>query len=267
MPEAHDRGAAVQILALTKSYPNVIRGREGATPVLDSIDLELPRGSLTTVFGPNGCGKTTLLGVLAGVIPADSGKVSVQPGNGQISRVGYVFQDYRATLFPWKRAIDNVAYPAVLRGQPRHSARRAAETLLDQFALRIPRRNYPYQLSGGQQQLTSIARALMSDPDLLLLDEPFSALDYETRSYMQQKVTEIWEEIRTTILFVSHELDEALYLADRVVFLTRRPARVLRVLEVDLARPRTPEVMESATFFRLRTEGLRTFREALSEKA
>ena len=178
--------------------------------------------------------------------------------------MGYVFQDFRGTLFPWKRAIDNISYSLELKGVPRRERRLAAADLLAVFGIDIPTFNYPYQLSGGQQQLVSIARALMNKPSFLLLDEPFSALDYETRFFMQQKVLEIWRQTSTTVLFISHELDEAIYLADRVVFLTRRPARILEILDIGLPRPRTPEMMEGQDFFRLRSRGLRIFRDALA---
>jgi NitT/TauT family transport system ATP-binding protein len=258
---------AIKIEALSKSFPSAEKDKQEAVPVVRGFALECPRSSFTTMFGPNGCGKSTVLNIIAGVFAPDEGTVLVSDQSPRNRQVGYVFQDFRATLFPWKRAIDNIAYPLELRGESAAARRQKAMALLQRFGIDIPTRNYPYQLSGGQQQLTSIARALIADPSVLLLDEPLSALDYETRFFMQQKILDIWRETQTTVLFVSHELDEAIYLADRVAFLTKRPARIKRIVEVDLPRPRKPEMMESEEFMRIKVEGLRIFREALSEKA
>jgi len=249
--------------ALSKSFPSTNVDKQGQVEVLRDVSFSLERGSFTTIFGPNGCGKTTTLNIIAGILLPDSGSVSVGGSTFPNQHIGYVFQDFPATLFPWKRTIDNIAYPLRLRGVSREDARNRAKALLSHFLIELPPYNYPYQLSGGQKQMTCIARALMNDPVLLLLDEPFSALDYETRSFMQQKIMEIWNQTGTTVLFVSHELDEAIYLADNVIFLTRRPARVLRVLPIDLPRPRTPEMRSSTSFSRLRKEGLEVFYEAL----
>ncbi len=231
--------------------------------VIKNLSLELPSNSFTTIFGPNGSGKSTLLNILSGILTFDSG--SLITSNEQYS-VGYVFQDFRATLFPWKKAIDNIAYPLELRGIDKKTRRKKALEILERFSIDIPYMNYPYQLSGGQQQLTSISRALINDPKLLLLDEPFSALDYETRFFMHKKIQEIWTELKSTILFVSHELDEAIYLADYVVFFSKRPATVIQRLDVKLSRPRLPVMMEEEEFFKLKSEGLKIFRRALNEK-
>jgi NitT/TauT family transport system ATP-binding protein len=254
----------VDINGLNKSFPSSDRDGRLRVDVIKNLSLQCEHATFTTIFGPNGCGKSTLLNLLAGIIEPDSGIITIGGEQHKQQHVGYVFQDFRGTLFPWKRAIDNISYPLVLKGTPRSEGRNQAEKLLQRFEINIPIRNYPYQLSGGQQQLTSIARALIGDPVFLILDEPFSALDYETRFFMQQKVLEIWKESKTTVLFVSHDLDEAIYLADRVVFLTNRPASVTHVMDVDLPRPRKLEIMESNEFMKLKAEGLKIFREALN---
>lgn len=248
---------------LCKSFPSMDVSKQGLVEVLRDVSFSLKAGSFTTVFGPNGCGKTTILNIVAGILSPDSGVVAFKGKNFSNQRIGYVFQDFPATLFPWRRTIDNITYPLRLKGMSRESARSKAQSLLDCFSIELPIYNYPYQLSGGQKQLTCIARALVNEPLLLLLDEPFSALDYEMHSFMQQKVMDIWTQTGTTVLFVSHELDEALYLADKVIFVARRPARVLTGLTVDLPRPRRPEMLNSMDFSHLRAQGLEVFHEAL----
>ncbi len=256
----------VYVDSLTKSYPSTERSVGGRITVVQDLSFSCEEASFTTMFGPNGCGKSTILNILAGIVQQDHGTVSVGRQTIQGQKVGYVFQDFRSTLFPWRRVIDNIGYPLELAGVSHAERREISKRLLERFGINLPMKNYPYQISGGQQQLTSIARAMIADPVLLLLDEPLSALDYETRFFMQQKILDIWHETRTTILFISHELDEAIYLADRVIFLTKRPARIKAVLPVELCRPRKPEMMESEAFMRLRAEGLRIFREVLDER-
>jgi NitT/TauT family transport system ATP-binding protein len=234
-----------------------------SSQVLSDFSLHFPEGELTAIFGPNGCGKSTILNLIAGLELPDTGTVTVGKKPAGVVPVGYVFQDFRRTTFPWKRAIDNIAYPLVLEGQSWREARGKAMELLQQFRIDLPTFSYPYQLSGGEQQLVALFRALIYRPSVLLLDEPFSALDYRTRLYMQEKVAAIWNETKTTMVFVSHELDEAVCLADRVVILSSRPARVVGIVNVDIPRPRTMAAMETASFQRIRTECVRHFRQGL----
>lgn len=254
--------ASVSIRNACKSFPNT-ESSNNMVPVLQEFSLEVTNGEFVALFGPNGCGKSTLLNVIAGLDHLDSGTItvnSVPPGDAQI---GYIFQNYRETLLPWKRTVDNITYPLKLKGISHRERNSRALRLLDDLDIALPTRSRPNELSGGQQQLLVIARALISTPGLLLFDEPFSALDFETRIQMRDKIQEIWQKTKATILFVSHELDEALLLADRVVMLSKRPARALDIIEVLESRPRTQQFLEDESFFQLRKRALRVFREEL----
>ena len=251
----------VQVQGLTKTYGAT--DRHGSVVVFDQFSLNMHRGQFTVLFGPNACGKTTLLNIIAGITPPDGGTVLVdgkEPGGGAI---GYIFQGYVETLFPWARAIDNVAYPLAVQGIGRAERRKRAERFLAELDINVPLNAWPDQLSGGQQQLIAIARALICQPKLLLFDEPFSALDTETRYHMRSKLQDLWLRTGSTILFVSHDLDEALLLADQVLVLSKRPAQILETLAPSFPRPRLECLMERLEFFELRRRALKVYREAL----
>lgn len=236
----------------------------GRLNVLDTLDFSIERSERIAVFGPNGCGKTTLLNILGGLTRADSGQILREgPMEDSGLSAGFVFQNYRETLLPWRRNLDNIAFPLELGGIGKEERSRRVRALLGELKIEIPERGYPYQLSGGQQQLLALARALVQTPELLLMDEPFSSLDYETRLKMQEKVLEIWDHCRATLLFVSHDLEEAIFLADRMILLSPLPAKVLEIIEVDLPFPRKSSVLESDQFFRIKARALKIFREAL----
>jgi NitT/TauT family transport system ATP-binding protein len=226
--------------------------------------MEIANGEFVVLFGPNACGKTTILNAIAGLIELDSGRIDiggVVPGE---AKVGYIFQNYKETILPWKSVLDNVTYPLALNGISEKERNDRATRLLKDMKISIPLDAWPSQLSGGQQQLLVIARALIYEPDLMLFDEPFSALDVQTRIQMRDKLQEIWSKTKATILFISHEIDEALLLADRVVMLSRRPARSLDIIRVAFARPRTQALLEEEDFFTLRRRALKDFREAMA---
>jgi len=254
---------AVAIRNLSKSVPLGANQEARRLQILQDLSLCMAPGEFVAVYGPNGCGKTTLLNILGGLLDYDSGSISIfgqPPGR---AAVGCVFQDYRETLFPWRRNLDNIALPLELRGVRKQDRYRRVAELEQSLDLDIQNEAYPYQCSGGEQQRVAIARALIDEPAFALMDEPFSALDFETRLFMHDKLLEIWHKLGTTILFVSHEIDEALYLADRIVFLSPKPAQVVEILPVTLPRPREQAHLESPEFFRLRTEALRIFRRSL----
>jgi NitT/TauT family transport system ATP-binding protein len=241
--------------------------RFGDSVIYDRFDLDLPRDRLTAIFGPNGCGKSTLINLAAGLIPRDGGVVEFAGRPIAGARLSYVFQNYRDALFPWLRAIDNIQYPLRLAGLPRAERRRRAEALVAEFGIRIDLHRYPYELSGGQQQTISILRAVITEPEILFLDEPFSALDYELTLQMRQQLQAIIARRRMTTILVSHDLDEAVQLADHVLLLTRRPTRVADMVAVDLPRPRTIEALTDAAFVAAKQHCLTVFRNEIAGTA
>jgi len=225
-------------------------GADGAgVPALEAIDLEIPDGQFVAVVGPSGCGKSTLLSLVAGLRLPSSGTVLCdgEPITAPMPRkIGMIFQE--ANLLPWLSAVDNVAFPLKLRRVPKaerlHSARRMLElTGLAGFEDRLP-----HQLSGGMKQRVAIARGLVQNPAVLLMDEPFASLDEQTRMVLGDELLGIWSETRKTVLFVTHSLNEAVYLADRVVVLSARPGRVVDDVPVDLPRPRSFAMTSSERF-------------------
>ncbi|MFC9817444.1 ABC transporter ATP-binding protein [Streptomyces virginiae] len=201
--------------------------RYGTAPVLDHTDLELPAGSFTALLGPSGCGKSTVLGAVAGFVPPTTGRVTAgsRPVRGPGPDRGVVFQHY--ALFPWRTARGNVEFALKRLGLPRAERRRRALEALAEVGLADGTDKYPAQLSGGMQQRVALARALAAQPQVLLMDEPFGALDALTRTRMQRLLRELWQRRGTTVLFVTHDIDEALALAQRVVVLGGTPGRVL----------------------------------------
>lgn len=216
--------------------------------VLEDVDLHIDAGEFITVVGPSGSGKTTLLRAVHGLLPTSAGSVVV---SGRSVRRptrdrGFVFQ--ADCLLPWRTVLDNVGYPLELQGVKRSEARRRAMPLLEMTGLADAARKYPSQLSGGMRQRANVARALVTDPDVLLMDEPFAALDAQTREVLQAELLSIWQQRRKTVVFVTHQLDEAVYLADKVVVLGANPGRVREVVPVPLARPRSLDVKHTTAF-------------------
>jgi NitT/TauT family transport system ATP-binding protein len=241
----------VTIRGLSKRFDDVA--------IYENFDLDLPRGKLISVFGPNGCGKSTLINMIAGLFPVDAGEILFDGQPLSEIKFGYVFQNYREALFPWLRAFDNIEYPLKLMGLPQAERRLRVERLVSHLDVKIDLRLYPYQLSGGQQQLVSIMRALVVEPEILFLDEPFSALDYEMTLFMRAQLQRIFMETATTTVLVSHDLEEAVYLADCILLLSRRPAHVADFVHYDAARPRTDETLSEAEFVRVKAHCLEVF--------
>jgi NitT/TauT family transport system ATP-binding protein len=241
----------VTIRGLSKRFDNAI--------IYDNFDLDIPRGELISIFGPNGCGKSTLINMIAGLIPADQGQILFDGVPLADIKFGYVFQNYREALFPWLRAFDNIAYPLKMMQVPRAARKIRTERLVQRLGVKIDLNLYPYQMSGGQQQLVSIMRALVVEPEILFLDEPFSALDYEMTLFMREQLQRLFMESRTTMVLVSHDLEEAVYLADRVLLLSRHPARVADFTAVGSARPRTDATLSDPEFVRTKAHCLEVF--------
>ena len=229
---------------------------EGKTAVqaLSGIDLHIRPGEFVSVLGPSGCGKSTIIGALAGFTPVTSGELYVDservtaPGPDR----GVVFQQH--TLFPWKTVAKNVEFGLKMRGISRAEREQRAREILTLMGLGEFLAHYPHQLSGGMQQRVNLARVLVNRPRVILMDEPFCSLDAQTRLQMQELLLSLWQELHMTVVFVTHEVDEALFLSDRVIVLTQRPARIKTELNVDLPRPRTRDLLTSPHFVALKRQ-------------
>lgn len=233
-------------------------------PLYKRFDVDFASGSIVSLFGPNGCGKSTLINMIAGITPIDAGQIRFDGKTIGDTRIGYVFQNYRDALFPWERAIDNIHYPLRLMGIEKAERLRRIGLLADRFDLRFDLNRYPYELSGGQQQTVSIMRALVVEPEVLFLDEPFSALDYEMTLTIRDQLQKVLRETRTTTLLVSHDLEEAVYLADRLLLLTRRPTTIAASLDVPIGWPRLPSVLSDPAFVAIKAEALSVFRASIA---
>jgi NitT/TauT family transport system ATP-binding protein len=227
---------------------------------LHDVFFEAQPGEFICLLGPSGCGKSTLLGALAGHVEPSRGVLAVDgaPVTGSGPERGLVFQHH--TLFPWLRVVDNVAYGLRMRGVAGPERRERATRLLEQVGLREFARHYPVQLSGGMQQRVEIARVLINEPRVLLMDEPFGALDALTRLRMQELLVGLWSARRPTVVFVTHDIDEALFLADRILVLSPRPGRLVDVLTVPAARPRTADWLTDPRFAGLKRHCLALLR-------
>ena len=235
----HDRPAAGTRVSIT----GVRRSFDNGVVALDNITLDVAGGEFVAILGPSGSGKSTLLRLIAGLDQPQVGQVSVgQP------RLAYVFQD--AHLLPWRNVLSNVALPLELAGVPKELRRDAAMNAIEQVGLADAVTRYPAQLSGGMRMRASLARALVTDPSLFLLDEPFAALDEITRHRLDEQLRALWAQRRMTVVFVTHSIQEAAFLADRAVVLSRRPARVILDKRIDLPDERTEELRTTAAFAR-----------------
>jgi len=252
-----DESIKLDIRNVTQQY------RSGGHEVtaIDDVSLTIRNKEFATILGPSGCGKTTLLRVAAGLVRPTRGAVHLDdhtitgPGRDR----GMVFQSY--TLFPWLTVKQNIQFGLQLAGVSRAEQEKIAQEFVNKVGLRGFENAYPKALSGGMKQRVAIARALANNPDVLLLDEPFGALDAQTRALMQELLTRVWEEFHKTILFVTHDVEEAIFLSDRVFVMTARPGRIKAEIDVPLERPRSYELKSSETFLRLKKHALDLIRE------
>jgi ABC-type nitrate/sulfonate/bicarbonate transport system ATPase subunit len=228
--------------------------RHGETKALQATDLDVAENDFITILGPSGCGKSTLLRIVAGLDHPSSGEVLLDGRRigGPGADRGMVFQSY--TLFPWLNVLDNVCFGLRERGLPRARQVEIARSFIQKVGLAGFERHYPKQLSGGMQQRTALARALANGPRILLMDEPFGALDHQTRELMQELLLGIWEAQRKTVLFVTHDIDEAVFMGSRVVVMSARPGRIKLGREVPLPHPRHYSVKTSPAFAELKAE-------------
>jgi NitT/TauT family transport system ATP-binding protein len=230
----HRRDAVVEVRSVSKVYP-------GGVEALNDISLTFPRGQLTSLLGPSGCGKTTLLKIIAGLLPATGGKVHVDGKlvSGPGPERAFVFQDF--ALMPWASVIRNVAFGLELRGVVRSEREQVALKYIEEVGLKGFERHFPHELSGGMRQRVGLARALAVRAEVLLMDEPFSAVDEQTRRKFQEDLLALIAHERKTFIFVTHSIEEAVYLSDRIVLLSKRPSRVSQIIEPDIPRDLHPE--------------------------
>ena len=242
------RPVILEAKKLTQSFKH----RKTERTILNQLDLKIHKREFICVIGPSGCGKSTFSRIVAGLDPYSSGELLVdgQAIEGSSPERGMVFQGY--TLFPWKTVKENVMFGPLMKGASNASAESSAREWIDIIGLEKYQDQYPHQLSGGMKQRVAIARALVNEPKILLMDEPFGALDPHTRQKMQKHLMDLWQNIDITIIFVTHDMDEAILLADRIVALKANPGEIKEIIEVDLPRPRNPELMLSPEFKQLR---------------
>ena len=248
--------------AVYKSY--IVDGKR--EPVLAGVQLTVNAGELVSIIGPSGCGKSTLLNIIAGLDQPDAGTVELDgdPDVNKLGRVGYMQQ--KDLLLPWRTVLDNAALGLEIQGLPRRQARRQALELTSLFGLSGYEHQYPFTLSGGMRQRAAFLRTMLLDQDVVLLDEPFGALDALTRVQMQEWLMELWGTLKMTIILITHDVDEAILLSDRVYVLTARPAEINMVMEVNLTRPRDFKKVTDPDFIQLKSRLLAPLHEESSKQ-
>lgn len=256
----------IEIREVTKQFVKQNRRETQVITALDRITFDVRDNEFLSIIGPSGCGKTTLLKSIDGLIPYDSGEILI---NGRkVTKPGpdraMVFQNF--ALMPWADVITNVAFPLELRGVPKKEREEKARMHLESVGLAGFEHHYPHELSGGMQQRVGLARALTADPDILLMDEPFGAVDAQTKQLLQEDLLTLWQRERKTVVFVTHSMEEAVYLSDRVVILYPRPGRVGEIIDVPLPRPRQgDEIRKSKEFIELTSYIWDTLRKLILE--
>jgi len=240
----------LKAIHLSKQYTT----RQGSLSAIEDVSFEVAEGEFLCIVGPSGCGKTTLLQLLAGLVLPDQGEVCLhrKPVEGPCQEIGFVFQ--KANLMPWRTVLDNVLLPLQIHRMPPAEAEQRANHALELVGLIEFAANYPRELSGGMEQRVAIARALAHEPEILLLDEPFGALDALTRERLNQELLRLWGISRKTVTMVTHDIREAVFLADRVLVLSQRPGRVAAIVPITLPRPRSPSIFYSEAFSALAYE-------------
>jgi NitT/TauT family transport system ATP-binding protein len=228
-------------------------------PLYEDFSLNLPKGKITCIFGPNGCGKSTLINMIAGLMPIDSGSILFDGKELKETNIGYVFQNYRDALFPWMTCKKNIAYPLKILGWNKVKIEKRLKELMEMFEISFDLKRYPYELSGGQAQLVSIMRAIAPKPEVLFLDEPFSALDYEMTLSIRETLQRIFIDTGVTTVVVSHDLEEAVWLADDILLLTKRPTQVAELIQYTEARPRSSATLAEPLFINTKVRSLEVF--------
>jgi len=244
-------GTHVTIRGLDKSFNGSVLYKD--------FNLDIPKGKIVSIFGPNGCGKSTLINMISGLMPIDSGEVLFDGKTLAKTTIGYVFQNYREALFPWMTSWENIGYPLKRSGMSKEKVKARVDELVALFEIKFNLNLYPYELSGGQMQTVSIMRALATKPEILFLDEPFSALDFEMTLFIRSKLQEANLSTGVTMMIVSHDLEDAVFLADKILLLTRRPTQIAEFLNFEMAKPRSPESVSEPEFIQTKSLALEIF--------
>ncbi|MGA2945143.1 MAG: ABC transporter ATP-binding protein [Xanthobacteraceae bacterium] len=250
-----------------KTFFKPVKNDVVSIPALDGVSLAVGQGDFVSVIGPSGCGKSTLLRIIDGLIQPDQGRVLVD--GRVVDRPGpdraVVFQYFG--LYPWRSVLRNVEFGLELRGMPQQQRREIALSNIALVGLRGFENHFPHELSGGMRQRVGFARALALNPDIILMDEPFSSVDEQTRELLQEQLLDVWRETRKTVLFITHSIDEAVYMANRVVVMAARPGRVVEDINVDLPRPRTGDVRTLPRFGEIRAHAWDLLKQSIREAA
>ena len=246
----------IEVNNLSKEFSNQ---NKGSHKILNDISFKVDKGEFVTIFGPNGCGKTTMLNIIAGIENSASGNVLINQKHPKFAKIGFVFQNYNESMLPWRTAKGNIELALEMQKISNRKKKQISEHLLNKVGLLNHKNKFFYELSGGMKQLVAICRAFGYNPDLLLMDEPFSSLDYSTTRKMELELLNLWKETKKTTLFISHEIDEAILLADKIIVLSKRPAKIKKIVKIDLPRPRKLEMLSSKKFFEIRNKILRLF--------
>ena len=246
--------AVISVQNLKKSFNN--------TEVFHDFSIGVEQGKITAIFGPNGSGKSTLLNILSGIIAKDGGKFDIE--NFNHFEFSYIFQNYRESLLPWRTNFENVALPLEIQNKSKQEIRQRVEELQKFFEFKFNWESYPYELSGGQQQILAFMRALITKPKVLFIDEPFSALDYENNLHLREYLQKYYLAFKPTILLITHNIEEAVHLADKIVVFSKKPTKVLEVIDNPLPYPRTIQSLKAEQFHQVKDEVLSVFQKAIN---
>jgi len=245
---------AISVDGLGKSF--------GSKKLFSNLSFSVERGEIVAILGPNGCGKTTLMNILSGVIKQSSGETIIP--SAETKEFSYIFQNYRESLLPWKNNYDNIALPLVLNGKQNGETRKKIAELDKMFGFEPQFDMYPYELSGGQQQILAFIRALITKPKVLLIDEPFSALDYENNLNLRAHLLEYHSRYVPTILIITHNIEEAVHLASRIIVLSKKPTEIVEIIENNDTYPRKINYLNSKSFFEIKEKVLNAFQRGVS---
>ncbi|MEK7463773.1 MAG: ABC transporter ATP-binding protein [Patescibacteria group bacterium] len=246
--------SAVTVKGLVKRFGKIL--------LFKDFSVEIEPRKITAIFGPNGSGKSTLLNIIAGITTPDKGERTID--KDKEFRLSYIFQNYRDSLFPWRTNFENIAFPLEIQGLSKEEIRKRVEELQTVFEFQFDWNAYPYQLSGGQQQILAFIRALVTRPTLLLIDEPFSALDYENNLLLRKHLLRYYESYRPTVLIITHNIEEAVHLSHRILVLGKNPTTILDTIENGIPFPRSIDALKSETFHRIKDKVLQTFQRSTS---